>query len=83
MRTIGFGEVEEFLLSDHDSGDALFSKGMKQQEWFTLDIMTDNGYLRLVKSEKDELDQLYDLYQLLEERLDLYFRFRLDFTETY
>jgi hypothetical protein len=82
MRTIGFGEVEEFLFSDHDSGDALFSKGMKKQEWFTLDIMTDNGYLRLVKSENDEVDQLYELYQLLEERLNLYFKFRVEFSET-
>lgn len=79
MRTIGFGDVEEFLFSDHESGDALFSKGMGEKDWFTLDIMTDNGYMRLVKSEKDELDQLYELFQLLEERLDLYFKFRIDF----
>tara|TARA_R100000963_G_C4643107_1_gene106864 strand:+ start:1176 stop:1661 length:486 start_codon:yes stop_codon:yes gene_type:complete len=79
MRTIGFEEVEEFLFSDHDSGEALFSKGMERKDWFTLDIMMDNGYMRLVKSERDELDQLFELFQLLEDRLDLYFKFKMDF----
>jgi hypothetical protein len=82
VRTIGFGEVEEFLLSNHDSGQALFSKGMKTKEWFTLDLMMDNGYLRLVKSEDDEVDELYELYQALEEKLDIYFSFRVEFLES-
>lgn len=79
LRTIGFGEVDEFLLSNHDSGPALFSKGMKSKEWFTLDVMTENGYIRLVKSEDDEVDELYEIYQALEEKLDIYFKFRVEF----
>lgn len=81
MRGIGFGEVNEFLLSNHETGKALFSKGMRTKEWFTLDIMTENGYIRLVKSDEEELDELYELYQELEERLDMYFTFRIEFLE--
>lgn len=81
MQTIGFGEVSEFLLSNLDSGQALFSKGMKNKEWFTLDIMTKNGYIRLVKAEEEELDELYELYQDLEDKLDIYFKFRIEFLE--
>ena len=81
MRTIGFGEVNEFLLSNHETGKALFSKGMDKQEWFTLDIMTENGYMRLVKSDKEELDEVYELFQELEEKLDIYFKFRVEFID--
>ena len=80
-QTIGFGDVNEFLLSNQHSGQALFGKGMKSKEWFTLDIMTNNGYLRLVKSDDEEIDQLYELYEELKERLDLYFSFRIEFLE--
>jgi len=81
MQTIGFGDVNEFLLSNFEGGKALFGSGMKNKEWFTLDIMTENGYFRLVKSDKEELDELYELYQELEENLDLYFSFRIEFIE--
>lgn len=80
-QTIGFGEVDEFLLSNYESGEALFSKGMKPKEWFTLDIMTDNGYLRLVKSDEEELDEVYEIFEELKERLDIYFKFRIEFLE--
>lgn len=80
-QTIGFEEVDEFLLSNYDSGKALFSKGMKNKEWFTLDIMTDNGYMRLTKSDEEEIDELYELYQELEKKLDIYFKFRIEFLE--
>lgn len=81
MQTISFGDVDEFLLSNYESGEALFSKGMKTQEWFTLDLMTDNGYIRLVKSDQEELDEVYELYQDLEEKLNIYFKFRIEFLE--
>lgn len=81
IQTIGFGEVDEFLLSNYESGQALFSKGLKPKEWFTLDLMTENGYIRLVKSEEEELDELYELYQDLEEKLEVYFKFRIEFLE--
>lgn len=81
LRTISFGEVDEFLLSNHESGQALFSKGMESKEWFTLDMMTENGYIRFAKTEKDEVDELYELYQELEEKLDIYFKFRVEFLD--
>ncbi|SMO87437.1 hypothetical protein [Gracilimonas mengyeensis] len=76
---IGFGEVDEILLSNFESGKALFTRGMKSKEWFTLDIRTKNGYMRLIKTEEDELEELYELYELLEEKLELYFSFRMEF----
>lgn len=82
MRTIGFGEVEEILLSNHHSGQALFSRGMKQKEWFSLDIKTTNEYIEIIKTEEDELQELYELYNEMEEMLDLYFSFRIEFLET-
>lgn len=81
QRTISFGEVEHIILSNYDSGEALFSKGMKKKEWFTLDITTDNSYLRISRVEKDELDEIYELYLDLEEKLDLYFKFKMVFVE--
>ncbi len=81
LRTISFGEVEEFLLSNHETGKALFSKGMENKEWFTFDIMTENGYIRLVKSDKEELDEVYEIFQELEEKLDIYFKFKVEFIE--
>lgn len=80
VQKVGFNEIDEFLLSNHETGDALFSKGMKNKEWITLDIMTENGYLRLAKTEDDELQELYELYHELEEKLEIYFTFRVEFT---
>ena len=73
--------MEEILLSNHHSGEALFSKGMKQKEWFSLDIKTTNEYIKIIRTEEDELQQLYELYNEMEEMLDLYFRFRIEFLE--
>lgn len=81
MQTIGFGEVNEILLSNFEGGKALFSSGMENKEWFTLDIKTSNGYFRLVKTDEEELDELYEIYNELEEKLDLYFSFRIEFLE--
>lgn len=82
LQTIGFGDVDEFLLSNFDSGEALFSKGMKSKEWFTLDLMTNSGYIRLVRSDEEELNELYELYHELEQKLDIYFKFRVEFLES-
>ena len=79
IRTIGFGEVNEFLLSDHETGKALYSQGMDDQAWFTLDIMTNNGYIRLVRATDEELNELYEVFRSLESELDLYFQFRIEF----
>ncbi|HET8866332.1 MAG TPA: hypothetical protein VFM80_11600 [Gracilimonas sp.] len=81
IQTIGFGEVKEFLFSNFDSGQALFSKGMDTKEWFTLDLITQNGYLRLIKTDEEEVGELYELYQELKENLDIYFKFRVEFLE--
>lgn len=81
IQTISFSDVNEFLLSNFESGKALFSRGMKNKEWFTLDIRTDNGFIRLVRTEEDELDELYQLYGELQEKLELYFKFNIEFLD--
>ncbi|MDZ7807014.1 MAG: hypothetical protein U5K71_07850 [Gracilimonas sp.] len=82
IQTIGYGEIDEFLLSNYDSGKALFGKGMEPAEWFTIDLVTNNGYIRMVKAEEDELEDVYEIFQMLKERLDIYFSFRIEFIET-
>ncbi|MFP8488414.1 hypothetical protein ACKGJO_04880 [Gracilimonas sp. Q87] len=82
IQTISYGEIDEFLLSNYDSGKALFGKGMEAAEWFTLDLITENGYIRMAKAEEDELEDVYEIFQMLKERLDIYFRFRIEFIES-
>lgn len=82
IQTVGYGEIDEILLSNFDSGNALFGKGMEQAEWFTLDLITQNGYIRMVKADDEELDEMYEIYEILKERLDIYFRFRIEFIES-
>lgn len=81
QQKVPFGDVKEIMLSNYDSGPVLFGRGMKRKEWFTLDILTGNSVIRMVRAEDDELEQIYELYQELEERLDLYFRFKTEFIE--
>lgn len=81
QRTISFDEVEQIFLSNYDSGEALFSKGMGKKEWFTLDIDTTNSFLRIARADVDEVDEIYQFYLDLEERLDLYFKFKMEFLE--
>lgn len=82
IQTVGYGEIDEILLSNFDSGNALFGKGLASAEWYTLDLITQNGYLRMVKAEEDELDDIYEIYRNLNERLDIYFSFRIEFIES-
>jgi hypothetical protein len=82
IQTVGYGEIDEILLSNYDSGKALFGKGMEQTEWFTLDIITQNGYIRMVRADNEELDDIYEIFEVLKERMDIYFRFRIEFIES-
>jgi hypothetical protein len=82
IQTIGYGEIDEILLSDYDSGKALFGKGMASTEWYTIDLITQNGFIRMVKADNDELDEVYEIYEVLKERMDIYFRFRIEFIES-
>jgi hypothetical protein len=82
IQTVGYGEIDEILLSNYDSGKAFFGKGMEQTEWFTLDIITQNGYIRMVRADNEELDDIYEIFEVLKERMDIYFRFRIEFIES-
>lgn len=79
--SIPFGDVKHFLLSNYDSGPVLLGKGFKNKEWYTVAIVAKNSVLRLIKAENDELDNVYELYNYLQEYLDLYFKFNIEFAE--
>lgn len=78
---ISFGDVDHFLLSNYDSGPVLRGKGFKSKEWNTIDIITKSSVLRLTKAENDELDEAYELFEEMQEYLDLYFKFKIEFVE--
>lgn len=78
MREIPFGEIRQVLLSDHNSGLALLEKGTVNKEWFTLELITGDRPVRIFRVEDDELNEAYELYEEIEEGLDLYFKFVLD-----
>lgn len=79
QQKIGFSEVDHFLLSNFDSGPVLKGKGISKKEWFTIDVRLQNNIVRVAKAENDELDEIYELYQDLEEILGLYFSFKTEF----
>ena len=85
LRTISFGEVRQILLSDQSSGKMLAERGMTNKEWFTLEIETDTKPIRLCRVEEDEYEDAYELFEEIEESMDLYFQFRIflnqDFVE--
>ena len=80
--SISFGDVQYFLLSNYDSGPVLLGKGFKNKEWYTVAIVAKNSVMRLIKAENDELDEVYELYNYLQEHLDLYFKFNIEFVES-
>jgi hypothetical protein len=73
--------VSEILLSNHESGQALIGGSMKAKQWFSLDLKTQSELIRIIKTEEEELSDLYDLYYDLEEMLNIYFVFRVEFLE--
>lgn len=79
LRTIGFGEVKEILFSNQESGETLFGRGMREKQWYTLDILTDNDYIRLAKGDEEEVEEMYELYEGMQEFMHLYFTFREQF----
>tara|TARA_R110002096_G_scaffold28336_5_gene85899 strand:- start:6425 stop:6916 length:492 start_codon:yes stop_codon:yes gene_type:complete len=76
-RTISFGEVQQMLLSNQDSGKALGERGLTTKEWYTLDIETKDRPIRIARVEKDELEELHELFLEIEELYEEYFQFQL------
>ncbi len=76
-RVISFGEVQQILLSNQDTGKALAERGLTTKEWFTLDIVTKDRPIRIARVETDELEELHELFIELEEHYDQYFQFQI------
>lgn len=81
-KTISFEDIDRFLFSNLDSGQALVERGLITKEWFTLEIITkDRNRIQLVKAQPDELEELNDLYFELKELLGDWFRFKVEYEE--
>ncbi len=81
-RTISFDEIDRFLFSNFDSGQALVERGLINKEWFTLEIITkDQQRIQLVKALPDELEEMDRLYFELKEYLGEWFRFEVEYEE--
>lgn len=73
-RDFSFSEIQTVRFSNEESGNAL-QETMKMKEWYTIDIILDNNYTRIVKVPEDELDDADELFFVLKEYLGEYFKF--------
>lgn len=81
-RNISFDEIDRFLFSNFDSGQALVEKGLINKEWFTLEIITkDKQRIQLVKAQPDELEEMDRLYFELKDYLGDWFDFEVEYEE--
>tara|TARA_R110000868_G_scaffold304437_19_gene565360 strand:+ start:15282 stop:15779 length:498 start_codon:yes stop_codon:yes gene_type:complete len=81
-RTLPFDEIDKFLFSNFDSGQALGGRGLINKEWFTLDIVTkDRHRIQLAKAQTDELEEMDELYFELKDYLIDWFSFEVEYEE--
>lgn len=81
-RVIPFDNIERFLFSNLNSGQALVERGLVNREWFTLEIIgKDKQRIRLVKALADELGELDELYLDLKEIMSDWFTFDVEYQE--
>ncbi|MBO6524223.1 MAG: hypothetical protein JJ971_10390 [Balneolaceae bacterium] len=81
-RNISFDEIDRFLFSNFDSGQALVERGLINKEWFTLEIITkDKQRIELVKAQPDELEEMDRLYFELKDYLGEWFDFEVEYEE--
>ncbi len=81
-RNISFDDIDRFLFSNFDSGQALVERGLISKEWFTLEIVTkDQQRIQLVKAQPDELEEMDSLYFELKDYLGEWFNFEVEYEE--
>ncbi len=81
-KTISFDEIDRFLFSNFDSGQALVERGLINKEWFTLEIITkDKLRIQIVKAQPDELEEMDRLYFELKDYLGDWFNFEVEYEE--
>lgn len=76
-REFSFSEVKCIRFSNEESGNAL-QETMKLKEWFTIDIILQTNFSRIVKVAEDELHNADELYLVLKERIGEFFKFETD-----
>ena len=76
-REFSFGEIKSIRFSNEESGSAL-QETMKMKEWFTIDVILNSNYARIVKVPEDELEEADELYLVLKNRLSEFFKFETD-----
>lgn len=76
-REFSFSEVKCIRFSNEESGNVL-QETMKLKEWFTIDVILNSNYTRIVKVPEDELEEADELYLVLKNRLSEFFKFETD-----
>ncbi|MEQ9310637.1 MAG: hypothetical protein RLN90_14365 [Balneolaceae bacterium] len=81
-RVLSFDEIDKFLFSNFDSGQALVGRGLINKEWFTFEIVTkDKHRIQLAKAQPDELEEMDELYFELKDLLSDWFSFEVEYEE--
>jgi hypothetical protein len=76
-RDFSFSEIKSIRFSNEESGNAL-QETIKIKEWYTIDIILESNYVRIVKAPEDELEEADELYFALKEQLGEFFAFETD-----
>lgn len=81
-RVISFDEIDKFLFSNFNSGQALVERGLVSKEWFTLEIiLTDKQRIRLVKLDAEDIEKVHELYAELKKLMNDWFHFEVEYEE--
>ena len=79
-RSLSFDDIDRFLFSNYNSGDALLARGLIKKEWLTLElVLKDKHTIELAKLPPDELEAIDKLYCELKELMGDWFRFQVDY----
>ncbi len=81
-REISFDDIDKFLFSNFNSGQALVERGLVNKEWFTLEIiLKDKQRVRLVKLDAEEIEDVHKLYTELKNLMNDWFHFEVEYEE--
>ena len=75
-------DIDKFLFSNFNSGQALVERGLVSREWFTLEIiLKDKQRVRLVKLDAEEIEDVHKLYTELKNLMNDWFHFEVEYEE--
>ncbi len=83
-RLLSFDEIDRFLFSNFDSGQALVGRGLVRKEWFTIElILKDKQHIQLVKVTADDIEKINEFYSNLKVLMDDWFHFVVDYEDVH